>query len=136
MRIRDIGKDARRQAHAAIEEYQMALAGATTADELEEYRDSNGFVTVCVGTVFDMMPSGKYYMPWAHSNLKFCPRCLGQGCAFCGQTGSREAYEDKCWWQAFEAELGKAGYWARSGEGNSCDIFVGAGPSSLEESVV
>jgi hypothetical protein len=32
-----------------------------------------------VGTVFNLTPSGKYYQPFACSNVKPCPRCKGAG---------------------------------------------------------
>ena len=32
-----------------------------------------------IGTVFRIMPSGKFYMPWACSNVEPCPRCKGGG---------------------------------------------------------
>lgn len=42
-------------------------------------------------------PSGKYYLPFACSNVEGCPRCHGTGktsiphrCNFCGGTGARE----------------------------------------------
>ncbi len=34
---------------------------------------------VYLGTVFSLMPSGKYYMPWACSNVEPCPTCGGLG---------------------------------------------------------
>ena len=35
--------------------------------------------SVFLGTVFNIMPSGKYYMPFACSNVDSCPRCHGSG---------------------------------------------------------
>lgn len=32
-----------------------------------------------LGSVFSLTPSGKYYAPWATSNLSDCPRCKGKG---------------------------------------------------------
>jgi len=32
-----------------------------------------------LGTVFALLPSGKYYMPWACSNVDPCPVCDGKG---------------------------------------------------------
>ena len=34
---------------------------------------------VYLGTVFALYPSGKYYMPWACSNLDVCNDCNGSG---------------------------------------------------------
>jgi len=35
--------------------------------------------SVFLGTVFSLYPSGKYYLPFACSNLDPCPDCLGKG---------------------------------------------------------
>ena len=53
---------------------------------------------VYLGTVFSIMPSGKYYMPWAFGNLTPCPKCNGTGissqpvhlwddCPYCKDSG-------------------------------------------------
>lgn len=34
---------------------------------------------VLLGSVFSLMPSGKYYMPWACSNVDPCESCNGRG---------------------------------------------------------
>lgn len=34
---------------------------------------------VFLGTVFQLLPSGKYYMPWARSNVDPCTVCGGNG---------------------------------------------------------
>jgi len=34
---------------------------------------------VFLGTVFSLTPSGKYYLPFACSNVEPCPRCKGSG---------------------------------------------------------
>jgi hypothetical protein len=34
--------------------------------------------SIFIGSVFSLMPSGKYYMPWACSNLAPCPQCKGR----------------------------------------------------------
>jgi len=34
---------------------------------------------VFIGTVMSLFPSGKYYTPWANSNLELCPACHGTG---------------------------------------------------------
>ena len=31
-----------------------------------------------IGTVFGLYPSGKYYTPYANSNVDDCPRCKGK----------------------------------------------------------
>lgn len=34
---------------------------------------------IFIGTVFALCPSGKYYTPWASSNVDPCPKCEGSG---------------------------------------------------------
>jgi hypothetical protein len=34
---------------------------------------------VWLGTIFGLTPSGKFYMPWACSNVMGCKRCKGKG---------------------------------------------------------
>ena len=123
MNVREIRRIVKAQAQDAIAEYAAFVAA--NAATLDDYKDEEGDVLVFVGTVFGLTPSGKYYTPWANSNVEPCPRCKGEGCDFCGQLGSREAYEDEVWDEAFRAELEKYGYFAESGEVCPTDIFVG-----------
>ena len=50
------------------------------AEEWED--DSDGYCQtrrIYIGTVFSLVPSGKYYTPWANSNVDACPCCHGKG---------------------------------------------------------
>jgi hypothetical protein len=60
-----------------------------------------------IGTVFYVMPSGKFYMPWACSNITWL-----------------EAAQDHCFREGLESELDKHGFWLESGEGDPCDLFI------------
>lgn len=53
---------------------EVALKELTTQEP-----DREGTVRVFVGTVFSLTPSGKFYMPWASSNVAGCPGCHGTG---------------------------------------------------------
>lgn len=44
-----------------------------------QYNDGQWERQVFIGTVFSLYPSGKYYMPWACSNVDPCPNCRGRG---------------------------------------------------------
>ena len=53
-----------------------------------------------LGTVFALCPSGKYYLPFACSNVESCPRCKGKGtvkvfdaCHICKGNGHRTVSE-------------------------------------------
>ncbi len=61
-----------------------------------------------LGTVFSVMPSGKYYTPFACSNV----------------TGA-EADRDERYGIALEKAADKYGGWIESGEGDPCDMFFG-----------
>jgi hypothetical protein len=122
MRVRDIRVQARQAALDAIEEHKHFVA---TESNLDDYKDEDGNVMVFVGTVFSLTPSGKYYLPFACSNVDLCPRCKGKGCSYCGELGSKEAYEDEVWQETFDMILNAQGYFSCNGEGDPCDIFVG-----------
>lgn len=110
-----------------IQRQARDLIRASVAD-LEDYGaktdDGDAIESTFLGTVFSVMPSGKYYMPWANSNVDLCPRCKGNGCDYCGGLGSREAHEDEIMQEALEAEAGKLGCYVESGEGDPCDLFL------------
>jgi hypothetical protein len=63
--------------------------------------------SVYIGTVFNLAPSGKYYMPWACSNVT-----------------EKEAEQDEEWYEAVEQELDQFGLYLESGEGDPCDLYV------------
>ena len=62
---------------------------------------------VYVGSVLNLLPSGKYYTPWACSNVT-----------------EEETKADEEWWKAFETELEKHDAWIETGEGDPLDVFV------------
>lgn len=59
-----------------------------------------------LGTVFSIMPSGKYYMPWANSNVT-----------------ESEAYRDEVFMEVLEEIAHKHGGYIEAGEGDPCDLF-------------
>ncbi len=63
---------------------------------------------VFIGTAFSLTPSGKYYTPWACSNVT-----------------EEEAEKDEAWWEAAESEADARGLYLTSGEGDPCDILAG-----------
>jgi len=60
-----------------------------------------------LGTVFAIMPSGKYYMLWACSNVS-----------------EEEASADEEFMEALEKVAEEHGMWVESGEGDPCDMFL------------
>jgi len=56
------------------------LRGELEQAEPQECFDGDGQEkSVFLGTVFTLTPSGKFYMPWACSNVEPCPTCGGCG---------------------------------------------------------
>lgn len=49
-----------------------------TAEVVEDFEGGHK-KTLYIGTVFGLTPSGKYYMPWACSNVDPCDVCGGKG---------------------------------------------------------
>ena len=78
-------------------------------DDEERYTDIDGIPmkSVFIGTVFALLPSGKYYTPYANSNVS-----------------EEEAEKDKEWWQEADDELDKIDAFITPGEGDPCDLFV------------
>jgi hypothetical protein len=101
---------------------------AEAFDDMEGNRVQSAFL----GTVLALMPSGKYYTPWACSNVEPCPRCKGTGkhskypqsCDLCQGVGSREALEDELMNEALEREADSYGCFIESSEGDPCDILL------------
>ena len=69
--VKDVEKDARNLIRCNLPELENA--------ESHPDDDRRMVQSVFLGTVFSIMPSGKYYMPWACSNLELCPECEGEG---------------------------------------------------------
>jgi hypothetical protein len=65
-----------------IKEAKEIIDNAMKCIENEEpYKDLDGntLKSVFIGTCFNIMPSGKYYMPFACSNVEKCSNCGGKG---------------------------------------------------------
>ena len=62
---------------------------------------------IYIGSVFAWYPSGKYYTPWAHSNVTLM-----------------EADFDEAWREQAEKELEELGACLEAGEGDPCDLFI------------
>ena len=78
---------------------QNALPSLVNADAHPD-DDRQMVQSVFLGTVFSIMPSGKYYMPWACSNVEPCEECKGEGwkgmttCEYCNGKAYRTIKEE------------------------------------------
>jgi len=77
-------------------------------NNVEKDYEGNKIGSVYLGTVFSLMPSGKFYMPWACSNVT-----------------EEEAEKDQMFTEALEKVAEENGMFIFSGEGDPCDIFAG-----------
>lgn len=114
-------RDVQRLARSTV---RNAIPFLKTSEVFE--RDGEHYRAVFVGSLIN--PSGKFYTPFAHSNVRSCPRCKGavpamDSCTFCGGLGSREAYLDELFWEAIDAALERHDAWTESGEDDPCDTF-------------
>jgi len=75
-------------------------------DCLRSDEDCDEYYAIYVDTVFNLAPSGKYYTPWARSNVT-----------------DKEGLIDEIWYEALQSVLCDKDLWAESGEGDPCDIF-------------
>lgn len=80
------------------------VEGAEVLSGDHDQREQRTFL----GTVFSLVPSGKYYAPFARSNVT-----------------EEEGDDDAAWYEAVEEELEKRGLYLCHGEGDPCDLFAG-----------
>ena len=76
----------------------------------DDYMADDSYYAMFIGTVFGVYPSGKFYTPWANSNVDLL-----------------EAAQDMSFIEGLEDILEKNDMWLFSGEGDPCDLFIGKG---------
>ena len=86
-------------ASSLVESYE----GELIEDDLEA--DSE-YYSEYIGSLLALNPSGKYYMPWARSNVS-----------------SLEASKDAAFWEGFDNALPDE-YWTSQGEGDPLDTYL------------
>lgn len=100
-----------------------------------------------LGTVFHLYPSGKYYMPFACSNVEVCETCAQASDAPCDEDSPCvppigydedeeyhcEVCQDAAFLENLELEAEKHGLFIGCGEGDPCDIFAGESRDEPEE---
>ena len=124
MNKRDIRKLARETIATAIDDLEALHEWDIPEHMMEDIFDDEPYVAMYFANLLHLCPSGKYYTPWASSNVDECPRCHWEGCDFCGGLGSREAYEDQLFWEAMDEYAAKKKYWVQCGEGCPTDLFL------------
>ena len=86
--------------------YEAIILEMEVADTVEDF-DGNKIKSIYLGTCFDLLPSGKYYTPWANSNVS-----------------EEEANQDEEWYNEVEERLSAMGMYLESGEGDPCDLYI------------
>ena len=110
----------------------------TPGGELEnvgQYEET--ILSTSLGSCFNIMPSGKYYTPWAASNLLLCPMCAGEEeegeeCPLCEGLLCYEGYADNVFHEVLDAEAETRGMWVANGDGDPTDMFVSTDIEPLE----
>lgn len=63
-----------------------AVRAELDSTEWEERLDGDGFERLCfLGSIFSLSPSGKFYAPFASSNVEPCEDCKGLGSIWVGK---------------------------------------------------
>lgn len=117
--------------------------------EEPEFDEENNMWTkhIYIGSVMSLLPSGKYYMPFACSNVEICEVCKQAGHVPCTeddpckhQDDSEDTEEYHCeackdarWFEQADEELNSIGAYMFSGEGDPTDLFIGIVVESGDE---
>lgn len=119
--------------------------------EVPEYDEMNDqwFVQVYLGSVMNILPSSKYYVSFACSNVEVCEACINAGSVPCTEDKPCkrpdddvgdipedyhcEACQDARWYEQAEEELDSIGAYLVSGEGDPTDLFVQQEAEPIEE---
>lgn len=62
---------------------------------------------IYLGSILDLLPSGKFYMPWACSNVNLA-----------------EVEQDQWWFMTAEREVARLGAFLENGLGDPTDLFA------------
>ena len=113
----------------------IEVARLMDLEDLEIDPDNDGFIqSVYLGSIISLCPSGKFYTPFANSNVDRCPECEGFGkysicgveheCLGCCGVTSREAHYDELYMEQLKKEAEHYGLCVTSGEGGMDDMFA------------
>jgi hypothetical protein len=100
--------------------------------EVEIDCEGNRIQRTFLGEVTNLYPSGKFYTPWANSNVEICLTCAKAQDLPCDETSPCstlpdhhcEACKDAEWMNQAAWELASIGAFLESGEGDSCNLFA------------
>jgi hypothetical protein len=73
---------------------------------MDDFNPDCVYYATFIGSVFSIMPSGKYYMPW------------------CSNQTDKDVAHDLVFQEILDEVAEKHGAWIESGEGDACDLFA------------
>jgi hypothetical protein len=118
--------------------WEVIIADAVKAEPVE-IEPGMFHVSVYIGSVLSIYPSGKYYTPFANSNVEVCEECARTDVpcdtlAPCNlESGEHcEACQDASFSKMLDAEAERAGFWIENGEGDPTDMFATREATPLE----
>ena len=86
--------------------YWENIVRTAKAEPQEDFDNPGTMKGYCfLGTVFSIMPSGKFYTPWTTNQTR------------------QDEIKDEAYMEALERAAEKYGGWIESGEGDPCDLF-------------
>jgi len=115
-------------------ELDLVNNGVSYEDPFDDDQELS-YRQVYIGTIMCLTPSGKYYTPWACSNVEVCKECAecadvpctaDRPCDREGAEGSGhcEACLDAAWWAQLEEDLEDINAWVVPSEGCATDVLV------------
>lgn len=90
-----------------ISQWDFASLKANCLDNIFEDIDGEKRAETFLGTVFAILPSGKYYMPWCSNQTRI------------------DEEKDSVFMETLESTLEAVGFYLTSGEGDPCDMVIG-----------
>ena len=120
--------------------FDLKVITKRLAEEEPQFDEENDtwFKQICLGSVMSILPSGKYYTPFACSNVEICSVCAAAGHVPCTKDNPCwhkddsedteeyhcEACQDARWYEQAEKELDYIGACLIFGEGDPTDLLV------------
>ena len=129
--------------------FDLKVIQARLNGEEPEFDEENEIWTkhIYIGSVMSLLPSGKYYMPFACSNVEICEVCKRAQYVPCTEDDPCkheddsedteeyhcEACKDARWFEQAEKELSSIDAYMFSGECDATDLFIGIVVESGDE---
>ena len=120
--------------------FDLKVVEKKLKEEIPQHDEENDlwFASYYLGSILNILPSGKYYVPFACSNVEVCETCAAAGHVPCTkenpckhQDTSEDTEEYHCeacrdarWYEDAEKELDSIGASLFPGEGDPTDLHI------------